>query len=443
MKATRALSLMVLSVLLTVLFGCASSHPHLMATPVIYKDERLDIFSDVPADLRTTTVPVFYATSRKPLAPGKDSLYSAMRSDEGIQLGLAQVGLGEPGWTFDDLVASDRTSSVDKPRPGRVERIEAIGNVYAGEARTDAERQFVRRINEYLAKVRSPEIVLYVHGYRVSFEEVSVLMGSLSTYLGKGATVAFQWPTGGHFWNYGACTDAEEFIPDIERLIELLSHTEAEYINMIGYSCGSPLLASALAHLRGRFADESREQLTKRFRIGSVVFAGSDVDLKRFAREHVPGIMDLAQQTNVYISLGDRALGFSTMVAGTSRIGRPDIKELRVEDLQNLAKDPRLYAIDVTDVRGDHEMGGMRGHGYWYANEWIASDVLVSLRLPLSPEDRCLIPDKTRQKIWLFPDNYQDCVADRIYKTFPVLGAKGLEREANPAARITRGEKGR
>ncbi|HRI39209.1 MAG TPA: hypothetical protein PLO50_11675, partial [Nitrospira sp.] len=128
-----------------------------MATPVIYKDERLDIFSDVPADLRTTTVPVFYATSRKPLAPGKDSAYSAMRNDEGIQLGLAQVGLGEPGWTFDDLVASDRTSSVDKPRPGRVERIEAIGNVYAGEARTDAERQFVRRINEYLAKVRSPE----------------------------------------------------------------------------------------------------------------------------------------------------------------------------------------------------------------------------------------------------------------------------------------------
>ncbi len=428
MKIMQKFSLLVPTLFTAVIFGCASAHPHLMATPIVYKDKRLDFLSTFPSGLRTTKVPVFYATTRKPLPPGKDSLYSTKPSEEGVQLGVAEVGLGEPGWSFDQLAASDQTSSVDKPRPGRVERLEVIGNVHTGEARSEAEQQFVERINEQLSKVRNPEVVLYVHGYRTSFEEASVIMGSLSLYLGQGATVVFQWPTGLHWWNYlSDCPNAEKFIPDIERLIELLGHTKADYINMLAYSCGSPLLATALEHLRARFPDENREQLTKRFRIGSVVFAGSDVDLKTFARENVPAIMDLAQQTTVYISRGDAALGFSTFVAGTSRIGRPDIEDLKVKDIEILAADPRLHAIDVTDVRGAHEMGGMKGHGYWYANEWIATDVLISLRYPLPPEKRCLVPYKEYKKIWKMPDDYPDCVANSLLNAFP-----SLRRAASP-----------
>lgn len=415
-------SLLVLALFTAMLLGCASAHPHLMATPVIFKDERLDMVGTLSPELRTTTVPVFYATTRKPLPPGEDSLYSTEPSEEGVQLGVAEVGLGEQGWSFDDLVASDRSSSVDKPRPGRIERLEVIGNVHTGEARAEAELKFVDRINEQLSKVKNPEVVLYVHGYRTSFEEAAVIMGSLSLYLGQSATVVFQWPTGLHWWNYlSDCPNAEKFIPDIARLIELLGHTKAEYINMLAYSCGSPLLATALAHLRARFPDENREQLTRRFRIGSVVFAASDVDLKTFAREDVPAIMDLAQQTTVYMSRSDAALGFSSIVAGTSRIGRPDIKELKVKDIENLAADPRLHAIDVTNVRGAHEMGGIRGHGYWYANEWIATDVLISLRYPLPPEKRCLVPYKNYKKIWKMPDDYPDCVVNSLLKAFPFV----------------------
>jgi hypothetical protein len=47
--------------------------------------------------------------------------------------------------------------------------------------------------------------------------------------------------------------------------------------------------------------------------------------------------------------------------------------------------------VDLSDVRGAHEMGGMRGHGYWYANEWISTDVTVSLRHATPPEGRCLV----------------------------------------------------
>ena len=80
-------------------------------------------------------------------------------------------------------------------------------------------------------------------------------------------------------------------------------------------------------------------------------------------------------------------------------------------------------AVNVTEVRGAHEMGGMRGHGYWYANDWISTDVLVSLRYPVPPEKRCLIPDGNTT-VWKFPENYIDCVAERLIKAFPEVKRK-------------------
>jgi esterase/lipase superfamily enzyme len=420
-KTMKAFSLVLLAALPAVLFGCATPQPHMMATPLIFKDERLDLNSLRPLELRTTKVPVFYATTRQPVPAGEPGHYSNKPGEEGVQLGVAEVALGEPGWTYDDLVASDRTSSADKPRPGRVERIEVIGNVRTGEARTDAEREFVERINGHIAKVQRPEVILYVHGYRVTFDEVAVMIGSSSLYLGQGATVAFQWPTGQIWWDYSDCSKAEKYIPDIARLIELLGQTRAEYINLLAYSCGSPLLASALQNLRARHPDEGRDKLTKRYRIGSVVFAASDVDFKTFAREHVPAIMDLAQQTTVYMSRADVPLGFSSFLSGSSRIGRPDFSELTVEDIEQLAADPRLNGIDVADVPGAHKMGGSRGHGYWYANDRIATDVLVSLRYPVPPEKRCLVRDERYKKIWRLPDDYPDCVVKSLIKALPQL----------------------
>lgn len=418
----KTLRTVIAAALAAALAGCATQPPRLMATPVAFEDDRLDFLALVPPERRTTRVPVFYVTTRKPVAAGEPGFYGSEASREGMQLGIAHVRLGEPGWTFDDLAASDRKSAVDKPRTGRVDRVEVIGSARAGEARTDAEREFIARIDRRMERLRNPAIVLYVHGYRVTFDDVAVLMGSLSSYLGQGTTVAFQWPTGLHWWNYFTdCASADQHAPDIVRTIELLSETKAEYISLLAYSCGAPLLASALQQLRARYPDQDREQLSKRFRIGSVVFAASDVDLKTFARDHVPAIMDLAEQTTVYMSRKDAALGASTLIAGVSRIGRPEFESLSIGEIQALAASPRLHGIDITDVRGAHDMGGAAGHAYWYSNPWIAMDVLVSLRWPLPPDRRCLTRDKRYDRIWLMPEDYPECVANGLLQVYPEL----------------------
>src|SRR5436190_22992286 len=90
------------------LTGCATGALHMMPTPVVFKDERLDFTSRLPAGLRATRVPVFYAAVR-----AGDSKEQPMQT---ISFGVAQVRLGEPQWDWPTLIASDRESNVAQPR---------------------------------------------------------------------------------------------------------------------------------------------------------------------------------------------------------------------------------------------------------------------------------------------------------------------------------------
>lgn len=94
--------------------GCAAPELHMMPTPILYKDERLDLMPHLRPELRSTKLPVFYATSRKPVAPEEAGHY-ADQQDDGVRLGVAEVRLGEPDWSWEDLVASDRTSTIEEP----------------------------------------------------------------------------------------------------------------------------------------------------------------------------------------------------------------------------------------------------------------------------------------------------------------------------------------
>jgi esterase/lipase superfamily enzyme len=407
--------LRALPALVALLAGCATVEPHMMPTPAVLKDPRMDFTATFRPTLRSTRLPVFYATTR---APGTEGHY-VNAAGEGMTLGTAEVRLGEPGWTWEQLVDSDRASTVNKLRSGAVEKVEEAGK--AGEPQ--AERRFLAAIDAQLASSKNQELVLYVHGYRVTFDEVAVQMGSFAHYLAHGAVVTFQWPTGLNFWNYLTdCPRAERYIPDIERLVALIARSRAQKINVLAYSCGSPLLAAALANLRKRHPAESHAQLTKRYRLGNVIFVASDVDLKTFAHEHVPPILDLAEQLLVYASRNDKALGFSSLIAGASRLGKPDVADLSPREMERLAAlDPRFFTIDVSDVRGAHEMGGMAGHGYWYANDWISTDITLSLRHPIPPAKRCLSRLPGSQRAWRFPDDYPDCVANRLIETYPEL----------------------
>jgi esterase/lipase superfamily enzyme len=250
-----------------------------------------------------------------------------------------------------------------------------------------------------------------------------VLMGGWGHYLGhSSAVMAFSWPTGTYAWDYlRDCSRAQAFVPDIADLVGLVAaRTRARRLNLIGFSCGGPLLAESLALLRARHPGEDHEALQRRYRIANTIFVAADVDLQTFARSHLPALRDVSRRTEVYVSENDGALWFAALLARASRIGRPRFDELTAEELETLASDERLVGIDVADVPGPHELGGMRGHGYWVANPWISTDVLLSMIYPFDPRWRGLEHGPGRG-LWTFPADYPERVGAAVYEVAPEL----------------------
>ena len=414
--------------LVGLLFGCAAGERYwtMFPAPILMKDPRLDFTRFVAPENRDTDVRVFYATTRAPAPEGYPERYSRSRGDA-VRLGLAHVQLGEPGWSFADLVESDRNSRIDALRPARVTSVEEFGVLGS-----DADRAFIDGIDRQVQTSRTGEAVIYVPGYRVTFDQVMVLMGSWAHYLGRSSSVvAFSWPTGTSVWNYLVdCPRARAFVPDIARLVELVAErSQARRINLIAFSCGSPLLAEALVELRNRHPAEDHAALQRRYRIANAIFVAADIDLQTFARSHLPALNDIARRTEVYVSENDGALKFASLLSRASRLGRPSFDELTRDELETLSSNDRLVGIDVADVYGAHELAGMRGHGYWVANEKISSDVLLSMIYPFDPAWRGLVhaPDRS---MWTFPDDYPERVGAAVYEIAPELRREGTEAPA-------------
>jgi len=392
----------------------------MVPTPIVMQDERLDFSQTVLPERRATEVSVLFATRRAPAPPDAPERYARAAGDA-VRVGVARVQLGEPGWSFDDLVKSDRTSRPETPRPARVVAVDEFGTF--GAPGREGERAFVAAIDRQLAHSPDRSVVIYVPGYRATFDQVMILMGSWAHFLGRDSTViAFSWPTGTRWWNYLAdCRNARAFIPDIARLITLVAEeSQARRLNLIAFSCGSPLVAEALVQLRQAHPDEDRAALQGRYRIANDIYIAADIDLQTFARSHLPALLDMAGRTEVYLSQNDTALRFAAWLARASRLGRPSFDELTREELETLASNEQLVTIDVTDVEGAHELTGMRGHGYWFANQRVSSDVLLSMVYPFDPVWRGLVHGPG-VGLWTFPDDYPQRVGDAVYQAEPQL----------------------
>lgn len=407
--------------LLLALLPCACSRDGdvMIPAPLLAQDERLDLTRAIAERDRGTTVDVLWATNRAPAADGDPAHFESFPGD-GALLGRAAVRLGEPDWSFDDLITSDRTSRAeDDPRPAEVMSVEPFGRL--GAAAADA--AFVAAIDERVSRSRTGEAVLYVPGYRISFNRTLAFMGGWVHYLGRSSAVmTFAWPTGTRAWSYLTdCPRARAFVPDIERLITLVAErSQAKRLNLIGFSCGSPLLAEALVALRERHPEEDADALQRRYRIANAIFIAADIDLETFARAHVPALTTIARRTEVYLSEDDVALKVAAFLARASRLGRPRFDELTHEDLETLASNDRLVGIDVTGVYGRHETTGMRGHGYWFANPRVSTDVLLSMVYPFDPAWRGLVHGPGKG-LWTFPEDYPERVVTAVHDAAPEL----------------------
>ena len=65
----------------------------------------------------------------------------------------------------------------------------------------------------------------------------------------------------------------------------------------------------------------------------------------------------------------------------------------------------KIDVLDITYTREKTNFAGFMGHGYWYKNAWISTDILAGLYLNLTPDQRGLV-ETEKKDLWYFPPDY-------------------------------------
>jgi esterase/lipase superfamily enzyme len=209
------------------------------------------------------------------------------------------------------------------------------------------------------------DIIVFVHGYNVSFEMAALRAAQIGFDLGfPGAMAFYSWPSQATLIGYAADAAAiEASTPHIVRFLRgLASESGASGIHLIAHSMGNRGVLRAVE----RIALEASGAAPVRFR--QVILAAPDVDRDTFA-ECMRINCDLAERTTTYVSSRDSALMASHKLHQFPRAGlTPPVCVVRGVD-----------TIDVADVDLS-----LLGHGYVAEVRAVLQDIhaLVTANTP-------------------------------------------------------------
>jgi esterase/lipase superfamily enzyme len=408
------------AVLAIVLAGCAT-HP-MMPTPVLYTGTNpRPLFASLPIDEQRPPLDLLYITDRARAEDGTGLRYTAERS-RSMAFGSAQIEFGaDVGW--DVLVRESTTAERATPVDLRLGPTTELGRfppipyqVAVGpdgmrrlpatvEAHEEAKQRLQAEIGRRLALAPRKEVVLFVHGYRTSFESAALTMGDLCHFLGRDFVCGiFSWPAGGQRGaNFGYDIDRESSeyaVEDLLKTIRIIAATPGlKRIHLLAHSRGTDTLATALAAL-GAEAYMLGSSPTREFHIGNVILIAPDIDgdvaltkiFKVFSDPDLPfgGRPDpgalippsLGFNVTLYVSPDDKALETSSWLFGSiARLGRIDPTMLTPAQIDEIA---RLRVVDIVEVSGKTDFFG---HSYFSSNPRVSADLIALLRYGLRPNE--------------------------------------------------------
>ncbi|UCH46604.1 MAG: alpha/beta hydrolase [Betaproteobacteria bacterium] len=422
-----------------VVAGCASPGPYninLMPAPDVYKEGEITPFTDTNMLSESALQGLLYATDRVPVDPqstaSKQERFYLNERGGLIRLGVASFSLGEANMTWEEARRISLAKNRTEEYPLKVTDVEEFGildrsfhpfvdaETRAQESNEPAQR-FAQLVNAKLEISEKKDIFIYVHGYKVVFDNPVLVAAELWHYLGyEGVFVAYAWPSTPSRWAYFAdaettATSAFHFGTLLEYLAE---QTDAERIHIIGYSQGTRMVVDGVYRLALKYQDETPEEAQKHLRIGKIILIGSDIDRQLMGSYIVDGLLDAMDNVTVYVSSRDKALGLSRFLLGRQRLGEMFGEgEIRPEVEAFLEDNAELQFINVTEAEG--ALTG-NGHGYFRSSPWASSDILMTLRYGLEPEDRGLVHTEGLP-VWTFPADYIDRLRAAIIQVNPGL----------------------
>lgn len=277
-------------------------------------------------------VRVFYGTNRE-----RNRKNSAPNKIYGSELGPLEFGYCDVS-----IPESHTYGEVERPKLWKFEFKEAPDKHVVLQSVTPlAVDQFGNGLAKSVADSESQEILIFVHGFNVTFAEASYRTAQMYHDLKfDGAPVMYSWPSHGALLNYPSDishADASE-AKFIEFLETVAARSGARQIHLVAHSMGNRLVTQSLQ----RLGEESAyRQIPK---LNEVILAAPDVDAKTFREVIAPEIVKASNRVTIYASSTDRALQASKLLHQGPRLG------LGGDDLISFPDNPLIQVIDATGL---------------------------------------------------------------------------------------------
>ena len=420
---------------MTACAGSALYEINLMPAPDVYDGGAIDPFTDTDPISEIPYSGILYATDREPAEKWQKEHFYLNKRGHALRLGVGQIELGREGMTWKEARRISLLKNRTDKFPLKIAAVEEFGILdrsltvfFEPELRPQdpraAAEQFASFIDKKLATSQHKDIFIYIHGYRVIFENPLLVATELWHFLGyDGVFIAYAWPSTPSRWAYIADLETAAYTArNLRLLIEYLAdETQAERIHIIGYSAGTHVVINALAQIALETKERDKPMIRRGLRIGHVILVGSDFDRDIFGGFLEDGLLEEPDTLTVYVSETDRALNISRWLFRRQRLGQMvEGRQLGPAATDYLRRNKDFILIDVTEAE---EAASGNGHAYFRQSPWVSSDILMTLMYSLSPEERGLIHDSELLPIWVYPDDYIKRLRAKLYELNPALSS--------------------
>jgi esterase/lipase superfamily enzyme len=280
------------------------------------------------AEMNSSLVRVFFATNRKvSKILDENVVFSSVRTEDG--------GLSYGEFTV-SIPKIHRKGKVESPSIVKFEfRPNPKKHIVLLKTLTFEEKEFLSLVRQTVGTTKIKQLLLFVHGYNVSFEDAARRTGQIAFDLQfLGATVLFSWPSRGDLLSYIADeATATGSVAAFKGFLELLcAESGAETIHVIAHSMGNRIVCDALQVLSA--IDPTQCELQH------LVLAAPDIDADAM-RGLAPALNSKFGKVTLYQSDKDRAIAFSAALHKARRAGQP------------LLILPGIDTVDATNIDTD------------------------------------------------------------------------------------------
>ncbi len=322
-----------------------------------------------------TIVDILYGTDRK-IDPKEDweDYYTGERDK--LQFGVAQVSIPK----------KHKFGEMERPNKYLFWQKEKIGeHVVVVKLEDIDKKEFSKFLGTKLKNVEEKDILIFIHGFNVTFSSAIRRTAQLSYDLNfKGVPMTYSWPSAGEKSKYMKDESSVQYTTPhlVAFLKEVIDNKGEANIHIIGHSMGTRALTNALKEISFTYPDKHVFK--------NIILAAPDIDKDVFEVNLFPYMRKTADQITLYASSDDAALKASKALHSGSRIGQGG---------DGIFVFKGLVTVDATGIDTS-----FLGHSYFAEKELLVGDLKEVIIKSLPPAKRNFLMEKIKFKLeyWKF-----------------------------------------